>query len=119
MQLRKEAMKYFPCAMIALTLANATAALGQASELPIYDADKYCKKEADIYLKDPTMLKVCLDDEQKAYSKLKKRWSTLDNIVKINCLPVPAELGSYYKVMVCISHELKEEEELHEFKFKR
>jgi hypothetical protein len=110
---------YGGAVIAAITLSQAAAAPEPASDIPVYDVDKYCKKEADIYGKDPTMLKVCLEDEQKAYDKLKKRWSTLNNIIKTDCLPVPNELGSYYKLAVCILRDLKEDEELEDFKFRR
>jgi hypothetical protein len=123
MPLRNEGMRHFlGIVTAALMLSHAAAAQEAASDLPVYDVDKYCKNEADTYGKDPTMIEVCLDEEQKAYDKLKNIWSSLNKTVKTYCeqdLHLPETLSSYYRLMVCIGHELKEDEELHDFKFKR
>jgi hypothetical protein len=119
MPLRKEGMKRILGAVIAaFTLSHAAMALEPASDLPYYDVERYCKKEADIFGKDPTMLKVCLEQEQKSYDKLKQRWSSLDITARNNCQPGP-DSSSYYKLMVCIQRELKEDVELRHFKFRR
>jgi hypothetical protein len=120
MLLRKEGMKYLSAAVIAATtLSHATAAVERASDLPFFDVDKYCKQEADILDKDPTMIQVCLEEEQKSYDKLKQRWPGLDRTVKNNCQGGPTVSSSYYKLRVCIEHELKEDKELRDFKFRR
>jgi len=118
---KEEGMKYFygGVVAVALSLSQASAAKEPAGGIPYYDVNEYCKKEADTYGKDPTMVKVCLEDEQKAYDKIKDRWSTINSTIKTNCLPPPNELGSYYKLAVCMLHEFKEEEELRDFKFRR
>jgi hypothetical protein len=117
---RKEDIKHFCGAVIAaLTLSQATAALEPASDLPYYEVEKYCHKQSDIYDRDPTMLKVCLEQEQISYDGLKKRWSSLDRTVKDNCQSAPDVSGSYYKLRVCVGRELKDEEELRDFKFRR
>jgi hypothetical protein len=121
--LRNDEMKHLLWSFIAaLTLSHATAAREPASDLPYYDVEKYCQRQSDVFganEKDATMLKVCLEQEQTSYDKLKKRWPRLDKAVKDNCQSPPDVSNSYYKLMVCVGRELKDEEELHEFKFNR
>jgi hypothetical protein len=117
---RIERIKHFLGAVIAaLTLPLSTAALEPASDLPYYEVEKYCHRQSDIYDRDPTMLTVCLEQEQTSYDKLKKRWSSLDKAVKENCQSAPDVSGSYYKLSACVGRELKDEEELRDFKFRR
>jgi hypothetical protein len=119
----KEVMKRLLGTVIAaLVLSHPAWALEPANELPFYDVDKHCKEEADIYGKDPTMLEVCLEEEQKSYNKLRKGWASLDKTVKSHCQKDqlgPAVSSSYYKLRICIEHELKEDEELRDFMFRR
>jgi hypothetical protein len=100
--LRKDEMKHLSGTVIAaLTLSHAAAAREPASELPYYDTGNYCHRQSDILDRDPTLLKVCLELEQKPYDRLKKRWPSLDKSVKDNCQTALDVSGSYYKLMDC------------------
>jgi hypothetical protein len=62
MPLRKDEMKHLSGILIAaLTLSHPTAAREPAGNLPFYEVESYCHKQSDIYDRDPTMLKVCLE----------------------------------------------------------
>jgi hypothetical protein len=119
---RIEGMKYIWLTGIAtLTLSPAAGAPEPASDLPSYNVERYCQRESELLGRDNSILKFCLDEEQKSYDELKKKWDSLDKMVKVHCQNETPEsiLPSYYKVKVCITRELKAKEELNDFKFKR
>jgi hypothetical protein len=81
---------------LALMLSHASAAPEPASDLPFFNVEKYCQHESEVFgMGNDSMLKFCLEQEQKSYDELKKKWDRVDNTVKVGCQP-RGGLPSYY-----------------------
>ncbi len=100
-----------------LTLSHAVAAPEPVSDIPSYNVEKYCIMESKLLGDDTSILKFCLEQEQKSYDELKTNWNSVDKKVKDDCQQTPET--SYYKLKVCIAREIKTKEELSDFKFRK
>ncbi len=101
-----------------LRVLTAAMMIGSASAAPFpdLDVDAHCSAAAKLMggFSKSVML-ICLQQEQKAYDALKKRWQDVPEDVQAAC----AARVSYDSMRICIDSEINAAKDLAGFKFKK